>query len=227
MDWCILTNTRLPVCVDFHYCREPKAISVMTNEALNIKQGTFLLIYSVFPLQHSWNQLIFQWNWKLAGSPLLSVGEEDCGNNRKDLCTLLVGIFLWGKFLTPVLLGCRVCQHWRYSQVFQWILTRSEVRQESLKLFGLKHFKCLIFDATDFLYVPATWIPILSSPSQSALPYARSSLWAISKPLTSCLSALLAICSPALAFLVGGQTSTDSTHVWACCQKSLCCLFKL
>lgn len=87
------------------------------------------------------------------------------------------------------------------------------VRQESLKLFGLKHFKCLIFDATDFLYVPATWIPILSSPSQSALPYARSSLWAISKPLTSCLSALLAICSPALAFLVGGQTSTDSTHV--------------
>lgn len=141
------------------------------------------------------------------------MGEEDCGNNRKDLCTLLVGIFLWGKFLTPVLLGCRVCQHWRYSQIFQWILTRSEVRQQSLKLFGLKHFKCLIFDATDFLYVQATWIPILSSPSQSALPYARSSLWAISKPLTSCLSALLAICSPALAFLVGGQTSTDSTHV--------------
>lgn len=42
--------------------------------------------------------------------------------------------------------------------------------------------------------------PQLSSASQSGLPYARSSLWPISRPLTSCLSALLAICSPPWPF---------------------------
>ena len=59
----------------------------------------------------------------------------------------------------------------------------------------------------------------LQHPLRSCLPYVWSSLWATSRPLTSCISPLLAICSLAWPFLVRGQTLTDSTHVWASCQQ--------
>lgn len=126
---------------------------------------------------------------------------EQCGNNRKILSCFLVEYFCGElaerrpnnqrKFLTHVLLGggSTVCQRARRAPDLSVDSgAGAELKAVLTVKARLSMRQVFIFRRFGF--------PRLA-PLRSASPYVRSSPWAASTPLTSCMPPLLAICSPA------------------------------
>lgn len=168
----------------------------------------------------STTQSLFQlssWNWKLSlpGSLLPSMGdwflEETVGTAGKPFFMPLGGIFLrWAAESLPNNQKISwLMFYWKHSLPVSekkkvpdfsvdfgtnWADTREIWSYFDIQTWYKNCAKIL----DQFLYLYS--LIFLQHPLRSCLPYVWSSLWATSRPLTSCIFPLLAICSPAWPF---------------------------